>query len=154
MCTVHSACALCIVYMLAESRSSLPVSYMTSVCCSTANCRCGNTSANSRNYAIIIFDACLKKIRRILDPHYHMQTDVRFVSMSTRLLQLNSCWPSRVHHCAPTTRPECSGTSGVRFRPTWQNLCVSYIGYQSGSASCTSCAWWCTTSTPDLALAT
>ena len=52
-------------------------------------------------------------------PHYHMQTGVRFCFESTRLLQLNSCWPSKVHQFAPTTRPECSGTSGVRSRLTW-----------------------------------
>ena len=51
-------------------------------------------------------------------PHYHMQTGVCFRLESTRLLQLNSGCPFKVHHCAPITRPECSGTSGVRFRPT------------------------------------
>ena len=51
--------------------------------------------------------------------HYHMQTGVRFCFESTRLLQLNSWWPSKVHHCAPTTRLECSGTSDQRSRSTW-----------------------------------
>ena len=44
------------VYMFAQSRSRLPVSYMTLVCCLTANCRCSNTSANSQDYTIIISD--------------------------------------------------------------------------------------------------
>ena len=34
-------------YMSVQSRSSLPVAYVTSVCCLTANWQCGNTSANS-----------------------------------------------------------------------------------------------------------
>ena len=35
----------------------------------------------------------------------------------------------------------------------WPNLYVRCIDYQSGSSSCSSCAWWCTMSTPHAALA-
>ena len=84
----------------------------------------------------------LKKIRRILGPSITCSLMSAFVS--SRLdycnLTLAGLPMSTIAHLQRVQNAAVRLVCGLGPRDHVTNLCVSYIGYQFGSASCTSCA--------------
>ena len=144
------------VYMLAQSRSSLPVSSIRDLGVLL------DSEQSMRQHIGKLTGLCyyhlrrLKKIRRILGPTITCRLVSAFVSSRLDYCNLTLAGLPNfiIAHLQRVQNSAARLVCGLGLRDHVTTSLRELFGYQSGSASCISYAWWCTTSTPDVSLAT